>query len=86
MLDLETRYLLFRHATVDESYSDGDVIFDQGEAGECMYLVKSGRVRIQVGDRVLETVEEGGLFGEMALVDGLARSARAVSRRRLRMV
>jgi CRP-like cAMP-binding protein len=79
MLDLESQYLLFRHATADRSYAAGDVVFEAGDAGDCMYLVKSGSVALELGDQRLETVGSGGLFGEMSLIDGSARSARAVA-------
>ena len=43
------------------------------------YVVRSGTVRLHLGDRELETVGEGGIFGEMALVDGAPRSASATA-------
>lgn len=79
MLDLESQYLLFRHATADESFDADQVVFEEGDVGDCMYLVKSGRVRLEIDGQPLEIVEPGGLFGEMALVDGSVRSARAVA-------
>jgi CRP-like cAMP-binding protein len=79
MLDLESQYLLFRHATADESFDAGQVVFDAGDVGDCMYLVKSGLVALDLGGETLESVGPGGLFGEMALVDGSVRSARAVA-------
>ena len=49
----------------------------EGQAGTFMYLVKSGRVAIAVGPTVVEVVGPGGTFGEMAVVDGSPRTARA---------
>jgi CRP-like cAMP-binding protein len=71
---------LFRHATEFESYDAGDAIFTAGEPGSVMYAVRSGSVDLMVGDRIVETVEEGGIFGEMALIDKDARSASAVAK------
>jgi CRP/FNR family transcriptional regulator len=59
----------------------GTGIFAEGDAGDAMYLVESGRVRIfegAAGDTT--TLKEFGLgefFGEMALVDEMPRSASA---------
>ena len=51
----------------------------EGQAGSFMYLVKSGRVAIAVGNNVVEIVGPGGTFGEMAVVDQSPRTARAGS-------
>jgi CRP-like cAMP-binding protein len=53
----------------------GDVVFKDGDAPDKMYVVVSGEVQIQLGDAVIETVPQGGTFGEMALIDGSPRSA-----------
>jgi len=45
------------------------VVFEMGELGRTMYVLKSGQVQIRIGDLVLETVSEGGVVGEMALID-----------------
>jgi CRP/FNR family cyclic AMP-dependent transcriptional regulator len=58
----------------------GDVIFKDGDAPDKMYVVVSGEVEIQLGDAVIETVPEGGTFGEMALIDGSPRSATVVAK------
>ena len=63
-----------------EPYAAGQIIFQGGDPGECMYCVKSGLVEIVAGGRVLETFEAGHVFGEMALVDNQPRSATAIVR------
>jgi len=62
-----------------ERFEAGDRIFLQGDKGDCMYVVRSGRVNIQAAGMVLETVETPGVFGEMALIDGSERSATAIA-------
>ena len=57
----------------------GNTIFQQGDEADCFYVVRRGTVRIHDGARELETVEAGGIFGEMALVDGSPRSATATA-------
>ena len=56
-------------------------IFAEGEAGDAMYLVESGRVRVFEGKpghaKTLKEFGLGEFFGEMALVDDKPRSASA---------
>jgi len=49
------------------------VLFEMGDPGATMFVVKSGELRIQIGDLVFETVAAGGVVGEMALVDDETR-------------
>ena len=70
---------LFRNAETT-TYNAGDTIFSTGEEGKIVYVVTEGEVEIRVGRVVAETVTSGGIFGEMALIDGHVRSADAVAR------
>jgi CRP-like cAMP-binding protein len=60
-------------------YGDGDVIVRQGEVGDCMYVVQSGRVEVvqstDAGEQHLAVLEMGDFFGEMALFEKELRSA-----------
>ena len=59
----------------------GDYIFREGEFGQHAYIINSGTVELVkfTGDQqsVLAELEKGALFGEMAIIDGSARSASA---------
>jgi len=57
----------------------GQTIFKAGDAGREMFIVRTGSVDLRIGETVLETVEQGGIFGELALVDPAPRSASAVA-------
>lgn len=59
-----------------QTFKAGEVIFSEGEVGKLMYGVVSGVVEIFVEQILVETVLEGDLFGEGALVhaDGLRTS------------
>jgi CRP-like cAMP-binding protein len=66
-------------AGVKNRFAPGEPIFSVGDAPTCAYLIQSGKVEIRVGARarVIDTLESGEIFGEMALVDDHARSASA---------
>lgn len=71
--------LLARNGVSLQSFAAGDKIFVTDDDASVMYVVRSGRVNIMASGVVLETVGPGGLFGEMALIDGESRSATAVA-------
>ena len=60
-------------------YGQGKIIVAAGAVGASMYVVMEGHVAISIGDRVVERVGPGGIFGEMALVDRSARAATATA-------
>src|SRR4051812_35927499 len=61
------------------SFPEGGVVFIKGDRGNAAYMVRSGRVEIREGGRVVEAMTRGELFGEMALIDSEPRSASAVA-------
>ncbi|MGV8122099.1 MAG: cyclic nucleotide-binding domain-containing protein [Candidatus Xenobiia bacterium LiM19] len=60
-------------------YPEGQIIFREGEPGDKMYIIVSGQVIIQKGEgdaiEMTLTLGSGECFGEMAILDGLPRSA-----------
>ena len=60
-------------------FDAGERIFLEDDAADCMYLVRSGTVDVITFGNVLESVGPGGIFGEMALIDGGPRSAAALA-------
>ena len=65
------------------TYEDGEVIFREGDKGEGMYVIQAGKVKITKqttsGEVTLSVLEDGDIFGEMALFDKLPRSATATA-------
>jgi CRP-like cAMP-binding protein len=77
---------LFKSAEGSRTFGRGDVIFREGDAGAEMYAVQQGWVDLSVGDKLVETVAPGGIFGEMSLIDGAPRSATAIAGDNCRVV
>ncbi|MGI9498641.1 MAG: Crp/Fnr family transcriptional regulator [Geminicoccaceae bacterium] len=68
----------------ERRFTNGQVIFQKGEPGTSMMAVLEGRVRISAYSEdgreiILNMVEPGQLFGEIALLDGKERSADATA-------
>lgn len=65
----------------ERSFLQGEIIFDEGEAGQTLYVVISGRVLIcrqgepEAGK--FAELEAGTVFGELALLDHAPRAAQA---------
>lgn len=65
-------------------FDTDNVVFREGDPGDCLYLVTEGNVRISKTGRgglqeTLNFIGPGSFFGEMALVDGQPRSAQATA-------
>jgi CRP-like cAMP-binding protein len=60
-------------------FKAGDVIFREGDPARELFIIQSGEVEIRLGNRILETLPQYGIFGEMALIDNAPRSATAVA-------
>jgi putative methionine-R-sulfoxide reductase with GAF domain len=62
-------------------YSDGEIIFREGDAADALYVIQSGKINVTKkatsGELVIATLQSGEIFGEMALFDRLPRSATA---------
>ncbi|MBP9084806.1 MAG: cyclic nucleotide-binding domain-containing protein [Kofleriaceae bacterium] len=64
------------HAIVTQP---GQVLFTEGQAGQSMYIVIAGSVRLCQGAATVSTLSVGEHFGEMSLVDRAARSLTAIA-------
>lgn len=66
-----------------DDYGVSEVIFEEGSTGRDLYVVLDGKVDIVKGSGPARTVVislgKGEFFGEMAVIDGSARSATAVA-------
>ena len=63
-------------------YKSGAVIFDESTKGRYLYLLCKGTIRIRKytkygNESLLAVLHEGDFFGELSIIDGLPRSAKA---------
>jgi len=63
----------------EEEYEQNTIIFQEGEIGDCMYIIYQGEVRIHKNNTTLAILKEKEVFGELALLDAELRSASATS-------
>ena len=68
----------------EEKFNSGEYIFKEGEAGNRLYLIVEGDVRISrdvpgSGEEALAVLKPGALFGEMSVFDRSDRSTHAIS-------
>ncbi len=82
---------LIAQVATEESHALGTKIFQHGDAGDKLYLILEGRVRISrevpgMGEAALAVLGPGQVFGEMALLDESPRSADARVHERCRLL
>lgn len=66
------------------SFNKNEIIFQKGDSGFGLYLIRNGRVKICVTDRngielIFTFLSKGDLLGDMAILDGQPRSATAIA-------
>ena len=55
--------------------SEDETIFKKGDAGDSLYVIFDGKVRVHDGERLINYLGERDVFGEMALLDPEPRLA-----------
>jgi len=71
-----------RSLLAEQNVANNTRLFRQGDKGDAMYLIESGRIRISITDHdkkevTLAELAQGDFFGEMSIIDGRQRSADA---------
>ena len=64
---IETIKILQNSSNI-QSFSAGEAIFQQGTKGKVMYGIIDGEVEMLVDDKVIETIKQGDVFGQGALL------------------
>lgn len=80
MTDSEIDFsLLAGNGIATRTAKAGEIIFNEGDKAEELFVIRSGQVGIRLGNRTLSELPANSIFGEMALIDGAPRSATAVA-------
>jgi len=66
-----------RNAGVNMTFPAGVVVFNQGDPGDCMYVVQSGVIEMLIGDKVVEVCGPNEAIGFMSMIDTAPRSSTA---------
>jgi CRP-like cAMP-binding protein len=73
----------FDNAATEDTFKNGEIIFVDGEPGDCFYMIQNGQVVIVKvmgnSQKTLSVLHKGELFGEMAMLENSPRSASAVA-------
>ncbi len=82
---------LIAKATTEESHATGTKIFQYGDAGDKLFIILEGKVRISrevagMGEEALAVLGPSEVFGEMSLIDEAPRSADARVHERCRLL
>jgi CRP-like cAMP-binding protein len=70
---------LFKHETDTTDLAVGEILFSEGEPGDCMFVLLEGVMSVMVGGETVENSTRGALLGEMALIDNSPRGATVVA-------
>lgn len=60
-------------------FHEGEILFDQGEQGEELFILRGGRVKLFQDHKLFRVMQPGSVLGEMALMTGAPRVAKAVA-------
>ena len=67
------------HIVETRKYEAGEIVFREGEAGDAWYALYKGQVEVvkesDSGQKHIRTLDPPSCFGEIAILDGLPRSA-----------
>jgi sigma-B regulation protein RsbU (phosphoserine phosphatase) len=62
-------------AASEVHFSEGEAVFNRGDVGLALYVIEKGSVRVHDGDLVLNRLGPGEVFGEIAGLGGMERTA-----------
>jgi diguanylate cyclase (GGDEF)-like protein/PAS domain S-box-containing protein len=60
---------------LEETINPGDALFREGDPGDSMFVILSGKLAVEKGESMIARSSAGNYFGEMALIDDQPRSA-----------
>lgn len=74
----------------ERTFADGETIFDEGDPGDVLFIIQAGEVELSRrtlgGRHAVANLGPGDFFGEMCVVLGERRTARATARGHTRLL
>jgi len=64
----------------EQEVEQGTQVFEEGEPGDCMYIIFNGEIEIHKGKTTLAILQQKEVFGELSLLDAETRSATATAK------
>lgn len=71
---------IFQKQPDPQAFSAGQIIFEEGQAGDCMFGILDGEVEILVNGKIVDKIGEGEVFGTGVLVGIKARTYTAIAK------
>lgn len=71
---------LVRHRKDLVGYAPGEVIYAQGAPADSLFVIVAGEVELSLHGKPIAMEGEGGIIGEMALLDSATRNSTATAR------
>ena len=62
-----------------KTYKENEIIFKEGEKGDKLYMIKSGRVKVYTKNKYMRELGDGNCFGEVALLLDEPRTATIIA-------
>ena len=74
MLDMRT---FAKNAGITRTLSAGSTLFAEGDPADCLYVVQSGVIEMEIHGKVVDVCGPGEAIGFMSVIDGEPRTATA---------
>lgn len=79
-----------KHRNLGKSYRDGEILFQEGDVGTCMFVIQEGLLEViktvDGQDVIVDVMQKGEVFGEMSIIERQARSATVRARGEARVL
>ncbi len=79
-----------KHRNLGKSYRDGEILFQEGDVGNCMFVIQEGHLEViktvDGQDVIVDVMQKGEVFGEMSIIERQARSATVRARGEARVL